>query len=232
MVRDKQKFVQKNAMSQRWWYWKDPDKFLVLKEIPAHRPYALVSIHSLNLRKQIGIMSVMDVATYCLFPGLCGKPLLWRMVAHQHRAGACSEPMVALVPKRTFWFGPRANAYYSRTTNQPLHYPRIISTMPVLNMLTSTSISFIGLSITGQIHCWEQKWKVTFLCITMPNFILLTQPLFIIMVTELLTYLLPFLLLRAYQLRPWLEFTCTKSDISENTGGKMKERPWMRPNCW
>ena len=91
MVCDKQKFVQKNTMSQRWWYWKDPDKFLVLKKIPAHRPYALVSIHSFNLRKRVGIMSVMDVATSCLFSGLR------RMPACRHGARACSEPMVIII---------------------------------------------------------------------------------------------------------------------------------------
>ena len=87
MVHDKQTFVQKNTMSQRWWYWKNSDKFLVLKKIPAHRPYALLSIDSLNLRKRIGITSVTDVATSCLFSGLCGKPLLRRMPARGTEQG-------------------------------------------------------------------------------------------------------------------------------------------------
>ena len=111
MVHDKQKFVQKNTMSQRWWYWKDPDKFLVLKKIPAHRPYAWVSIHSLNLRKQVGITSVMYITTSCLFSGLCSKPLFRRMPACQHRARACSEPSAYLIRQVAIHVGWEVSIY-------------------------------------------------------------------------------------------------------------------------
>ena len=64
-----------------------------VKKIPAYIPHKFVSIPFLNLRKLIGIMSVMDIATSCLFSGLCSKPLLRKFAGTPAQERTCSKPI-------------------------------------------------------------------------------------------------------------------------------------------